>query len=65
VNTIEPDQEVHCPGNIEIEERLRAYMRWNAMAMVVKANRHNPEDGGFGRAHWLLRIIGPHVWCGL
>jgi pyruvate dehydrogenase E1 component len=46
VNTIEPDQEVICPGNIEIEERLRAYMRWNAMAMVVKANRHNPEDGG-------------------
>jgi len=46
VNTIEPDQEVHCPGNIEIEERLRSYMRWNAMAMVVKANRHNPEDGG-------------------
>jgi pyruvate dehydrogenase E1 component len=46
VNTIEPAQEAHCPGNIEIEERLRAYMRWNAMAMVVKANRHNPEDGG-------------------
>ncbi len=46
VNTIEPHQEAHCPGNIEIEERLRAYMRWNAMAMVVKANRHNPEDGG-------------------
>ena len=45
VNTIEPDQEAHCPGNLEIEERLRAYMRWNAMAMVVKANRHNPEDG--------------------
>ncbi|MDD2809957.1 pyruvate dehydrogenase (acetyl-transferring), homodimeric type [Rhodoferax sp.] len=46
VNTIEPDQEERCPGNIEIEERLRAYMRWNAMAMVVKANRHHPEDGG-------------------
>ena len=46
VNTIEPDEEERCPGNIEIEERLRAYMRWNAMAMVVKANRHNPEDGG-------------------
>ncbi|PJC18560.1 MAG: pyruvate dehydrogenase (acetyl-transferring), homodimeric type, partial [Comamonadaceae bacterium CG_4_9_14_0_8_um_filter_57_21] len=29
VNTIEPDQEERCPGNIEIEERLRAYMRWN------------------------------------
>ena len=46
VNTIEPDQEERCAGNIEIEERLRAYMRWNAMAMVVKANRHNPADGG-------------------
>jgi pyruvate dehydrogenase E1 component len=46
VNSIEPDQEERCPGNIEIEERLRAYMRWNAMAMVVKANRHHPEDGG-------------------
>ncbi|MCB4365102.1 pyruvate dehydrogenase (acetyl-transferring), homodimeric type [Hydrogenophaga taeniospiralis] len=46
VNTIEANEEARCPGNIEIEERLRAYMRWNAMAMVVKANRHNPEDGG-------------------
>jgi pyruvate dehydrogenase E1 component len=46
VNTIEPDQEERMAGNIEIEERLRAYMRWNAMAMVVKANRLNPEDGG-------------------
>ena len=46
INTLEPAQEAHCPGNIEIEERLRAYMRWNAMAMVVKANRHNPADGG-------------------
>ena len=46
VNTIEPEQEAHCPGNIEIEERLRAYMRWNAMAMVVRANRLHPADGG-------------------
>src|SRR6516164_6478413 len=46
VNTIEADQEERSPGNIEIEERLRAYMRWNAMAMVVKANRLHPADGG-------------------
>src|SRR3954468_22869619 len=46
VNTIEPEDEERCPGNIEIEERLRAYMRWNAMAMVVKANRLHPADGG-------------------
>jgi pyruvate dehydrogenase E1 component len=46
VNSIEPQDEAVNPGNAEIEERLRAYMRWNAMAMVVKANRHNPADGG-------------------
>ena len=46
VNTIEPMQEAHCPGNISIEKRLRAYMRWNAMAMVVRANRLHPVDGG-------------------
>ncbi len=46
VNTIPADQEERTPGNVEIEERLRAYMRWNAMAMVVKANRLHPPDGG-------------------
>ncbi len=46
VNTIPTDQEERCGGNLEIEERLRAYMRWNAMAMVVKANRFDPADGG-------------------
>ena len=46
VNTLEPEQEAHCPGNIAIEKRLRAFMRWNAMAMVVRANRLNPKDGG-------------------
>jgi pyruvate dehydrogenase E1 component len=46
VNTIEPADEEHSPGNLELEGRLRAYMRWNAMAMVVKANRLNPADGG-------------------
>ncbi|HSI56627.1 MAG TPA: pyruvate dehydrogenase (acetyl-transferring), homodimeric type [Ideonella sp.] len=46
VNTIETSDEARCEGNLEIEERLRAYMRWNAMAMVVKANRLHPEDGG-------------------
>ncbi len=46
VNTIEPELEARCPGNIAIEKRLRAYMRWNAMAMVVRANRLHPHDGG-------------------
>ena len=46
VNTIEPEMEERCPGNIAIEKRLRAYMRWNAMAMVVRANRLDPPEGG-------------------
>ncbi|NMM79400.1 pyruvate dehydrogenase (acetyl-transferring), homodimeric type [Acidovorax sp. SRB_14] len=46
VNTIEKDQEARCPGNLELEGRLRAYMRWNAMAMVVRANRIHPPEGG-------------------
>ncbi|MBU3738681.1 MAG: pyruvate dehydrogenase (acetyl-transferring), homodimeric type [Rhodoferax sp.] len=46
VNTIPTHLEVHNPGNSEYEERIRSYIRWNAMAMVVKANRLNPADGG-------------------
>jgi pyruvate dehydrogenase E1 component len=46
VNTIPPEQEERSPGNLELEGRLRAYMRWNAMALVVKANRLDPADGG-------------------
>ena len=36
VNTIETDQEVRCPGNLQIEGRLRAYMRWTTMAMAFQ-----------------------------
>ncbi|MBA4177210.1 MAG: pyruvate dehydrogenase (acetyl-transferring), homodimeric type, partial [Leptothrix sp. (in: Bacteria)] len=45
-NTIDPDEEERSPGNLKLEGRLRAYMRWNAMALVVKANRLHPADGG-------------------
>ena len=62
VNTIPTDQEERCPGNLEIEERLRAYMRWNAMAMVVKANRLHPADGGDLGGHISsLRVAGDDV----
>jgi pyruvate dehydrogenase E1 component len=46
VNTIPAHLEARSPGNAEYEERIRSYVRWNAMALVVKANRHNPPDGG-------------------
>ncbi len=46
VNTLEEQEQARSPGNLELEGRLRAYMRWNAMALVVKANRLEPADGG-------------------
>ena len=46
VNTIPAHLNVNCPGNLEYEERLRSWMRWNAMAMVVKANRADGDLGG-------------------
>ena len=46
VNTIPTHLEQRSPGNLEIEERLRAWMRWNAMAMVVRANRFDGDLGG-------------------
>src|SRR3546814_1170397 len=45
-NTIPPGRKPVYPGNLVLEERIRSYIRWNAMAMVVKANRHHPADGG-------------------
>jgi pyruvate dehydrogenase E1 component len=38
VNTIPPEQQPPYPGNRELERRIKSYIRWNAMAMVVKAN---------------------------
>ncbi|HEU0230586.1 MAG TPA: pyruvate dehydrogenase (acetyl-transferring), homodimeric type, partial [Burkholderiaceae bacterium] len=46
LNTIPPGLEPAYPGNLVLEERIRSYIRWNAMAMVVKANRLHPADGG-------------------
>ncbi|HZH56762.1 pyruvate dehydrogenase (acetyl-transferring), homodimeric type [Yanghanlia caeni] len=46
VNTIPPGLEPPHPGNLVLEERIRSYVRWNAMAMVVKANSKHPADGG-------------------
>ena len=46
LNTIPVGHEPAHPGNLELEARIRSIIRWNAMAMVVKANKHNPPDGG-------------------
>ena len=46
VNTIPPEQEPWFPGDEHIERRIRAFIRWNAAIMVVKANKHAEGIGG-------------------
>ena len=46
VNTIAVDQQPPFPGDLAIEERLASLMRWNALAMVVRANQAYGDLGG-------------------
>jgi len=46
VNTIPVDQQPPYPGNRDLERRIKSIIRWNAMAMVVRANRESPGIGG-------------------
>ncbi|HWD19538.1 MAG TPA: pyruvate dehydrogenase (acetyl-transferring), homodimeric type [Verrucomicrobiae bacterium] len=46
VNTIPASQEPPYPGNRELERRIKSLARWNAMAMVVNANRNDSGVGG-------------------
>jgi len=46
LNTIPTHLEERTPGNPELEKRIRSFIRWNAMAMVVRANKESSELGG-------------------
>ncbi|WP_019021474.1 MULTISPECIES: pyruvate dehydrogenase (acetyl-transferring), homodimeric type [unclassified Thioalkalivibrio] len=66
VNTIPPHLEPVYPGDGALEHRIRSYIRWNAMAMVVKANRVSPELGGhiasFASGATLYDVGFNHFW---
>ena len=68
INTIPPEAEVKSPGDQNIERRIRSLIRWNAAAMVVKANKKNPELGGhigtFASAATLYDVGMNHFWRG-
>ncbi|MBI3771079.1 MAG: pyruvate dehydrogenase (acetyl-transferring), homodimeric type [Gammaproteobacteria bacterium] len=68
VNTIPPHLEAQIPGDQALEDRIRSYIRWNAMAMVVKANRKSTELGGhiatFASAATLYDVGYSHFWHG-
>ncbi|HUA87762.1 MAG TPA: pyruvate dehydrogenase (acetyl-transferring), homodimeric type [Bryobacteraceae bacterium] len=46
INTIPPEEEVAYPGNRALERRIKSLIRWNATAMVVRANKYDPNIGG-------------------
>ncbi|HYA66728.1 MAG TPA: pyruvate dehydrogenase (acetyl-transferring), homodimeric type, partial [Burkholderiaceae bacterium] len=66
VNTIPPHLEAHSPGDAAIEERIRSFIRWNAMAMVVRANRAEGELGGhiasYASVGTLMEVGFNHFW---
>jgi pyruvate dehydrogenase E1 component len=66
LNTIATNREPEYPGDRSIERRLEAYVRWNAMAMVVQANRVSTEYGGhissYASSATLYEIGFNHFW---
>ncbi|MGB5940646.1 MAG: pyruvate dehydrogenase (acetyl-transferring), homodimeric type [Rhodanobacter sp.] len=66
VNTIPPSQEAKSPGDAAMEWRIRSLIRWNAMAMVVRANRKPGELGGhiasFASSATLYDVGFNHFW---
>jgi len=66
VNTIPTDRQPRYPGDREIERRISSIVRWNAVAMVVRANKESSELGGhiatFQSAATLYDIGFNHFW---
>ncbi len=46
INTIPPEKQPEYPGNLALEKRINSLIRWNAMAMVVRANKNSDGIGG-------------------
>ncbi|TAN03728.1 MAG: pyruvate dehydrogenase (acetyl-transferring), homodimeric type [Rhodanobacteraceae bacterium] len=66
INTIPPQMEAKSPGDAAMEWRIRSIIRWNAMAMVVRANRKPGKLGGhiasFGSSATLYDVGFNHFW---
>jgi len=66
VNSIPPEREAKMPGDGNMEWRIRSLIRWNAMAMVVRANRKPGELGGhiasFASSATLYDVGFNHFW---
>jgi len=66
LNTIPPALEERSPGDAALEQRIRSLIRWNALAMVVRANRRSSELGGhiasFASSATLYDVGFNHFW---
>jgi len=66
VNTIDPEDEAPIPGDQEVEHQLRSAIRWNALAMVVRANKRSDGIGGhlasYASAATLYEVGFNHFW---
>ncbi|MCA3131787.1 MAG: pyruvate dehydrogenase (acetyl-transferring), homodimeric type [Betaproteobacteria bacterium] len=65
VNTIPPGLEERSPGDHELEHRIRSYVRWNAAAMVLRANKDTNVGGhiaSFASAATLYDVGFNHFW---
>jgi pyruvate dehydrogenase E1 component len=65
INTIPVDQQPKYPGNADMEIKIHSYIRWNAMAMVVRANKDTNVGGhiaSFASAAALYDVGFSHFW---
>jgi len=65
INTIPVERQAKLPGDPEIEHRIRSYTRWNAMAMVLRANKDTNVGGhisSFQSAATLYDVGYNHFW---
>ena len=66
LNTISTVRQPEYPGDRSLERRIEAYIRWNAMVMVVRANRENSEFGGhissYASSATLYEVGFNHFW---
>ncbi|MEJ7893095.1 MAG: pyruvate dehydrogenase (acetyl-transferring), homodimeric type [Solirubrobacteraceae bacterium] len=66
VNTIPVNREEQCPGDLELEHRIRSIICWNAIALVLNANRESSELGGhiasYQSAATLYEVGFNHFW---
>ena len=68
INTIPKSQQLRYPGNLELEESIGSAIRWNAMAMVTRANTARPGTGGhistYASAATLYEVAFNHFFKG-